>query len=235
MKCMLCGTENRDEAIRCKGCGASLSASPKRPLGRAPAPTVLEGAPPSAPSAAAPPAMGGPRKTRIATADEVSAASAMAQRAPGSHVPLSTGAAAHGKGRKTVYLPPEDAPAGTAGTEPGAVDRAVRTAKVVGFLVTFTWDPRGQWFVLKEGRTVVGSESGCDVHIPSDRALSGKHFAVQYRRGKVRVRDLDSTNATRVDDEEIWGDSVACGHGTIIQAGDTTFELVMIPSRLGDV
>jgi hypothetical protein len=104
---------------------------------------------------------------------------------------------------------------------------------LAGFLVTFSWDPSGLYFPVREGKTTFGSDPSCDGVISKDRAISGKHFAVMIRKGVVKVRDLDSTNATQVDGQEVWGDSRPATHGSFVKAGDTRFMLVMIPSGAG--
>jgi pSer/pThr/pTyr-binding forkhead associated (FHA) protein len=103
---------------------------------------------------------------------------------------------------------------------------------LVGFLSSFSARPDGVYFPVREGRNRFGSDpSQVDHALPWDRAMSGRHFALMVRNGRVRVLDENSTNATRVDGVEIWGDAEDANHGSIIQAGDTTFELTLIPSR----
>lgn len=208
MKCILCGTDNRPEANRCKGCGASLTSGKEGGLvGRGPSPTVLES--PGTDAACPPDSSGGGRKTRLVGMNEVD------QGRGG--VPLASGQPGR---RKTVYVPPDrEGEAAIASVKP----------KLVGFLVSFTWDRSGQAFQFREGKTVFGSEPGCDAVLPADRAMSGKHFAVMCRTGEVKIRDLDSTNATTVDGVEIWGDSASAKHGTAVRAGDTVFQVVLIP------
>lgn len=204
MRCMLCGTDNRDGAVRCKSCGGSLEAAPKGPVGvqKTPAPTVLEGSPPASPS-------GEPkRKTAYVPPEKV--------------LEPVPGGLAGGK-RKTVYVPPEEAER--------QVGATAARPRVVGFLVTYTWDPGGEFFAFREGKNVVGSGEGCDFVVARDRAMSGQHFAVLVRGSVVRVRDLDSTNATKVDGQEIWGEAAEVRHGSVVKAGDTTFRVVLVPEQ----
>ena len=174
-----------------------------RPIGSSPSPTIHEAAP-----------AGDARRTRIATPEEQAAAD-VAARQP----------AVAGGGRRTVYVPPE------AGERAEASARAAAPSlpRVVGFLVSYTWDHAGQVFPLREGKNTFGSRPDCDGPVTQDRAMSGQHFAVMCRAGQVRVRDLDSTNATTVDGQEIWGDSSAADHASVIKAGDTVFQVVLIP------
>jgi len=212
MKCMLCGTENRTEAQRCKGCGALLDSKKDIPIGRPPRPTVLEGAG-SLPDGQAAVASSG-RRTRVASTDEIAQAAAAAAGPP----PAAPGAV---RSRKTVYVAPD------AAKSEGQPEQTL--PRVIGFLVTYTWNPSGQYFPIREGKNLFGSQAGIDGSLPQDSAMSGQHFAVMVRRGKIRVRDLDSTNATVVDGEEIWGDSIGADHGSKIEAGKSVLTLVRVP------
>ena len=234
MKCILCGTENRANAKFCKGCKANLKGGSQGIIGqRPPDPTQLEspngaGQTPSQPPASPPK---GKRKTELISPEQNDVANAAASQAniyqppPGQpNTPSPVG----GK-RKTQYIPPEGE---TATLPPGATPAPrVVTAlpRLVGYLVTYSWDPSGVGFPLREGKNTFGSGNHCDGAIFQDRALSSEHFAILCRGGQLRVKDLDSTNATMVDKVEIWGKAKEAGHGTIIKAGDTIFQVTLIP------
>ena len=206
--CILCGTQNRPEAAKCKKCGANLTSTPRPVIAKPPTPTILE----EVPSAAGPPGgRAGKRKTSIVTPEEQAESNASAGQ----------GQPASGGSRKTRYVPPEE--------EQVASEQAASAPRLVGFLVTYTWQSSGESYPIREGKNLFGSESGGEGHIRNDNAMSGKHFAVMYRKGVFRIRDLDSTNATGVDGEEIWGDSAEADHGSVIKAGDTIFQLLVVP------
>lgn len=73
---------------------------------------------------------------------------------------------------------------------------------------------------LRPGKTVVGRE-GADI-IASDNTLSARHFEVENRAGEFFVRDLASTNGTRVNGELLCKTERLCS-GDRIEAGQTTF------------
>ena len=265
MKCMLCGTENRDEANRCKGCGSSLKGTSANGTSkRTPAPTVLEGnsekvpivptPPPPRQQAAyeAPPLQqpqvgpggpaGGKRKTQFVPPEELSLGNQQSVEQTPQQPPhdqtraqQSTGAArttADAK-RKTVYVPPEGLPSldgqpSVSGTH-GAVQGRPSQPRLTGFLVSFTWDTTGQWFPIREGKNIFGTDADCDGAIPGDTAMSGHHFVVHCRGKRVVIKDLGSTNATFVDDEELSYDHTDAGNAAVIRAGDSLFQLMLVP------
>ncbi|NDG73050.1 MAG: FHA domain-containing protein, partial [Proteobacteria bacterium] len=55
---------------------------------------------------------------------------------------------------------------------------------------------------LMEGKTSVGRISENQLHIPDD-SVSSLHAEIVYENANFYVRDLDSTNGTRVNDEKI--------------------------------
>ena len=73
---------------------------------------------------------------------------------------------------------------------------------------------------LRAGKTIVGRE-GADI-IASDETLSAKHFEVQNREGEFFVRDLGSTNGTRINGELLCK-TERLRSGDRIEAGKTTF------------
>jgi|GEM_PF-1801122 len=201
MKCMLCGTENKAEARNCKGCGALLAPRETSISGRKVAPTIVD---------PIPSAGGSGSKTRVVSPDEFDQIQNSNQQTTA-------------ESKKTRYVAPGNSPI-------APVHGSSAVAPLAGFLVSFSWDTTGLWFPVREGRTVVGTDSACDAVIKQDRAMSGKHFAIMVRKGAIRIRDLETTNATSVDGKEVWSDSLAGFHGTKIKAGDTEFTLVMIPT-----
>jgi hypothetical protein len=96
--------------------------------------------------------------------------------------------------------------------------------KLVGWLVSFTKDPAGNDYRIREGRNVIGSDVHCDIQIPNDRSVSGIHAIIMCRDGKVYIRDNDSMNGTFVEDADIFGKgSVQIEDKTRIRLGDSEF------------
>lgn len=209
MRCMLCGTANHEDANKCKQCGSDLTKDSKPfSSGRStPAPTILV-----THSSNTNQGDGG-RKTEYLVpdidADNAGAAVTYRELAGGRNV------------RKTQFIAPDEVAA--------VAPQASNKPKLVGFLVSYTWNASGDAFNIYDGKNSFGSSSSVDSPVPSDRAMSAEHFAVMVRGGRIKVKDLTTTNATTVDGVEIWGDSADATHGARIKAGDTEFVLVLIP------
>lgn len=93
--------------------------------------------------------------------------------------------------------------------------------KLVGWLVSFTLDPLGQDFKLREGRNIIGSDSACDI-VVSDGQVSGKHLTILYRMGDFKFKDELSTNGTFVNDEFVEEGNLK--DGDVIRIGQTVFK-----------
>ncbi|GAB4487896.1 MAG: FHA domain-containing protein [Raineya sp.] len=93
--------------------------------------------------------------------------------------------------------------------------------KLVGWLVSYTLDPLGQDFKLREGRNIIGSDSACDICVP-DAQVSGKHLTILYRMGDFKFKDELSTNGTFVNDEFVEEGNLK--DGDIIRIGQTSFK-----------
>ena len=73
---------------------------------------------------------------------------------------------------------------------------------------------------LRPGKTVVGRENA-DI-VAADKTLSARHFEIDNRNGEFFIRDLGSTNGTRVDGQPLTG-TARLDNGARIEAGETTF------------
>jgi len=73
---------------------------------------------------------------------------------------------------------------------------------------------------LRPGKTVVGREDA-DI-VATDKTLSAQHFEIENRDGEFFIRDLDSTNGTRVNGQLV-SDATKLENGARIEAGETTF------------
>lgn len=209
MRCMLCGTANLEGANQCKKCGSDLSKESKPFLsGRStPAPTILVANAPR------------PVKSDIGTKTEYMVSGSDADIA--SSEERADEASGDKRAMKTEYIPPDDAAA--------APSQVTNKPKLVGFLVTYSWNISGDAFSIYEGKNSFGSSKAVDSPIPSDRAMSAEHFVVMVRAGRIKIKDSTTTNATIVDGIEIWGDSADAVHGSRIKAGETEFILTLIP------
>lgn len=101
--------------------------------------------------------------------------------------------------------------------------------KLVGFLVTYNRNPNGKSYNLYEGRNYIGRESSCDICIPDDSEISGRHLSILYRSvdKKFKFRDEQSSNGTFVNKELI--DEGELRNYDIIRVGGTLFIFIAIP------
>jgi hypothetical protein len=93
--------------------------------------------------------------------------------------------------------------------------------KLVGWLVSFTLDPLGMDFKLREGRNIIGSDSACDIVVP-DGQVSGKHLTILYRMGDFKFKDELSTNGTFINEEFVEEGNLK--DGDTIRIGQTVFK-----------
>ena len=73
---------------------------------------------------------------------------------------------------------------------------------------------------LRPGKTIIGREEA-DI-VAADSTLSARHFEIENRNGEFFVRDLGSTNGTRLNGEPVTG-THQLENGDRIEAGKTTF------------
>lgn len=101
--------------------------------------------------------------------------------------------------------------------------------KLVGFLVTYNRDPMGKSFNIYEGRNFVGRDASCDICVPDDNQMSGRHMSILYRSvdNKFKFRDEQSSNGTFVNKELL--DDGTLENYDIIRVGSTLFIFVAIP------
>ena len=88
---------------------------------------------------------------------------------------------------------------------------------------------RGEKVELPEtGSFKLGRRPSCDLSLGDDEKISGQHCELVLEAGSVLLRDLESTNGTRVDGKRIQ--ELPIEPGDRFQVGQTTIELVD-PSR----
>lgn len=102
--------------------------------------------------------------------------------------------------------------------------------KLVGFLVSYNRDPNGKSYNLYEGRNFIGRDSACDISVPDDDQMSGRHLSILYRNvdNRFKFRDEQSSNGTFVNKELL--DDGTLENYDIIRAGGTIFIFIAIPN-----
>lgn len=105
----------------------------------------------------------------------------------------------------------------------------VQGRKLVGFLVTYSRNPLGKVYNIYEGKNIVGRDRSCDICIPEDNQMSGRHMSIVYRNvdNKFRYHDELSSNGSFVN-KELSDDGELKNHD-IIRLGGTVFIFIAIP------
>jgi pSer/pThr/pTyr-binding forkhead associated (FHA) protein len=91
-------------------------------------------------------------------------------------------------------------------------------------LVLVAGGAEGCEFALERPKTVIGRGPGADLCFEDD-AMSRQHAAVAFVDSGFRVRDLSSTNGTRVNGAEVTAAELK--HGDRVKLGEHVFELVL--------
>lgn len=123
----------------------------------------------------------------------------------------------------TIIMPPPE----TQKSSEGAVPRPQREAKLVGWLVTFTWNPAGDDFKLREGKMSIGRDPDNDIVLP-DGLASGKHAQIRFQNGQLKIKDNFSTNGTYVNGEDIGDTAFLLRDKDQIKIGNTILEVHLI-------
>lgn len=101
--------------------------------------------------------------------------------------------------------------------------------------VDVEWIPaleaNGLRFVLAKERTVVGRDASADIAI-ADTKLSRQHFEVIWDGRSARLRDLGSTNGTRLGAQRVA--EAVMPPDSVISAGDTQFVFKVIAKAVSD-
>lgn len=174
--------------------------------------------------------------------------------AGGTHVSAPTGAAPQPVGMSPVaggaavfggadavgetMIKPQQGSTGHVPVGGGTVIRAPKGAaaingrKLVGFLVTYNRNPQGKAFNIYEGKNYIGRDRSCDISVPEDNQMSGRHMSILYRNvdNKFKFRDEQSSNGTFINKE--LTDEGELQNYDIIRLGGTVFIFIAIP-KLG--
>ncbi len=101
--------------------------------------------------------------------------------------------------------------------------------KIVGLLITYTWNQEGDLFALREGRNLIGRDPDCDVCLEADAALGGKHAHITFLKNFM-IGDMISRSGTFVDDEPVEQERQQLRNGARVRTGSTVWTFVAIPS-----
>jgi hypothetical protein len=108
--------------------------------------------------------------------------------------------------------------------------RRDNTPALIGFLVSFSNDPAGEFWPLRYGRTTLGRDADNTVSLALPD-VSGSHAVITARqsRGMSRIWIEDSsTNGTLLNDEDIFNDKPTLTSGDVITLGSTKLRLMLL-------
>jgi DNA-binding NtrC family response regulator len=86
----------------------------------------------------------------------------------------------------------------------------------------------GRELVLESGTLVIGKSRDCDF-ILSDKAVSGRHLAIEVQRGLLVLADLSSTNGSFCN--EVSFTRAEARPGATVRIGRTTFKVLPVSER----
>ena len=92
-------------------------------------------------------------------------------------------------------------------------------------------DVAGKRYLLNKSRTTVGRDESSDIAI-DDTGMSRRHFELLWDGKNAGIRDLGSTNGTRVNGQAVAEGPI--GADTIIQAGRSEFVFRIIARSVGN-
>ncbi len=105
--------------------------------------------------------------------------------------------------------------------------------RIVGVLITYTWNPEGQIFPVREGRNLIGRNSSCDIALPQDSHLSDTNTHVTYRKN-FTVGDMVSMGGTDLNGDPIEENFVRLPNYARIRAGSTHFLFLSVDAPESD-
>ncbi len=92
-------------------------------------------------------------------------------------------------------------------------------------------DVAGKRYLLNKARTTVGRDDSSDIAI-DDSGMSRKHFELLWDGKNAGIRDLGSTNGTRVNGQAVAEGPISAD--TVIQAGRSEFVFRIIARSVGN-
>ena len=96
--------------------------------------------------------------------------------------------------------------------------------KLVGWLVTYSFDSMGEDYKLREGRNTIGHDGDCNITV-NDPLMSGKHATILFQDNTYFMKDEFSTHGTFVNDVKMRPDSSQeINDGDTIRLGKTEFK-----------
>ena len=100
--------------------------------------------------------------------------------------------------------------------------RKHRTKGAVSFVVIEPKQERGHRFTLSDVLTI-GRDEACDIAMPGDTYMSGRHARIEQRADGVWIVDLNSTNGVLVNGTRVMNEK-SLKNSDRIQVGNAVLE-----------
>jgi hypothetical protein len=136
--------------------------------------------------------------------------------------PAQAGSTPRPRGRTRIIDP-----VGAASGAPEGVRGESR--RIVGVLVTYTWQREGELFVVRTGKNAIGANADADIAISCDPTLSGEHAVVLHQAGTCYVNDRVSANGTWLNGKLVApGSTHRLENYATIKTGSTVWTFVEV-------
>ncbi len=106
---------------------------------------------------------------------------------------------------------------------------------LVGFLVTFDGNPKGDFIILRSGRLIVSSDQADkgSVLVINDESVSPMHAIIRISEASIVVLDQLSENGTKIQKAdgaliELSGDKATLEHGDILTFGERSYKVCVL-------
>lgn len=127
-------------------------------------------------------------------------------------------------------------PGGTASPGGGSPGGAADTRRIVGVIVTYSWRPEGQLFVVREGKNYIGADRVssepdhrlCHILIRDDPKMSAEHALILCRHGRYDIIDEKSSNGTFLGDELVPLQGTDLPNYAQLRTGSTVWTFIKI-------
>ena len=110
---------------------------------------------------------------------------------------------------------------------PPSLPPSLAQRKMVGVLISYSWNPDGEIYPLREGRNFIGRDADCEVCIAMDPTMSGKNSHITYRNNFV-VGDMVSMLGTYLGQTPIEEQFLSLPNYSKIRAGSTDFIFIAV-------
>lgn len=111
-----------------------------------------------------------------------------------------------------------------------AFDFAAYRTHFEAALIVVAGGAEGSEFPIEQEHLTLGRGPGVELAF-ADTSMSRQHAAIEFSKEGFSIRDLGSTNGTRVNGSEIQGAELK--HGDRIEIGEHAFQLVIEKRKRG--